>query len=732
MRSANRLFWTGAIVSCLLFGAGDPVIGWLTELQQLEAALTGGGQFETAAAHFDTVLTEVRDWAAATGTSPGLPPPAGKPATPEELRRQIASLRRFLENYERTRAGSGFHLGRVEVRVQGRAPGGLSAESVDPSQSLAGGGRSLVEALSAIPGVNVQRVGSRNESGVFLRGFDRRQVPLYVDGIPVYQPYDGTTDLERYWTAAVAEVEVSKSFTSASYGPNTLGGAINLVTREPDARLRLDLWNGFSSGRGRDASVHAGTLRRRYWLQGGWDYSARGWLPLASQFGASHRRANSDRSEHGGQMQAAWLGRGKTRYSFRYSAHSAEKGQPPYAGLDPAVAVRYWRWPQWDKRDAYLLAAKDLGSLGLLRARLYADSTATYLRSFDDSSYSTQLKRSSFNSRTRDGITGAVLDWENQADRTHRLKLSGHWREELHREGNVGEPERHFRDSVFTAGVEDRLNLGPRWQASAGFSLAHLRVRRADDFRQGALVPFPASTQLAVSPQAALLFQAGRAGTFYWTAGQRTRLPTMKERYSYRMGQALPNPDLKPERARQFEAGYRRSAYSWLWVEAAGFLYRVADTAQRYYLQPNLYQVRNWGRAEYLGAEFSSRLQLRSQLWTRLNYTYLNRRGRSEPAPLLVDVPRHIASFSASWTPPGRLTLYAESRYEGARPVQNDAGRLVRLGSFVVLNVSAACRLARGLELQAGASNLLDRAYYLADGYPEEGRNVFTKLRYRF
>ncbi|MCL6547021.1 MAG: TonB-dependent receptor [Bryobacteraceae bacterium] len=732
MRSANRLLWTWAIVSGLLFGAQDLVIGWLTELQQLEADLTAGEQLKTATARFATVLTEVRDWAAASGVRPALPPPSDKLATPEQLRRQISSLRQFLEDYERTRAGSGFHLGRVEVRVVGRAPGGLSAESVDPSQSLTGGGRSLVEALTALPGVNAQRVGSRNESGVFLRGFDRRQVPLYVDGIPVYQPYDGTADLERFWTAAVAEVEVSKSFTSASYGPNTLGGAINLVTREPDARLRLDLWNGFSSGRGRDASVHAGTLGRRYWFQGGLDYSARDWLPLPSQSGASNRRANSDRSELGGQLQAAWLGRGKSRYSFRYSGHSAEKGHPPYAGLDPAVAVRYWRWPQWDKRDIYLLAAKDLGSRGLVRARLYADSTSTYLRSFDDASYSTQLKRSSFNSPTRDGITGAVLDWENHADRTHRLKFSGHWREELHREGNLGEPQRHFRDSVFTAGVEDRLNLGPRWQALAGFSLAHLRVRRADDFRQGALVPFPTNTLLAVSPQAALLFQAGRAGTFYWTAGRRTRLPTMKERYSYRMGQALPNPDLKPERARQFEAGYRRSASSWFWVEAAGFLYRVHDSAQRYYLQPNLYQVRNWGRAEYLGAEFSSRFQLRSQLWARLNYTYLNRRGRSEPAPLLVEVPRHIGLFSASWTPPGRLALYAESRYEAARLAQNDAGRVLRLGSFVVLNVSVTCRLARGLELQAGASNLLDRAYYLADGYPEEGRNVFTKLRYRF
>jgi len=692
---------------------------------------------EAAALGFAAVLAEVRDWAATSGSDPALPATGVEPGSREELRRQILLLRRFLEDYERTRAGSGFYLGRVEVRVEGRAPGGLLAESIDVSQSGPGVGRSLPEALKSMPGVNLQRIGSRNEGGILLRGFDRRQVPLYVDGIPVYQPYDGTTDLDRYWTAGVGEVEVSKSFTSASYGPNTLGGAVNVVSREPDARLRLDLWTGLSSGGGRDTSLQAGSLARRYWIQGGVDQSSRDRLPLAGTLASqpsypAGRSANSDRSEHGGQVQAGWLGRGKDRYSFRYSGHSAEKGQPAYSGSDSEVAIRYWRWPEWKKRDVYLLAAKDLGRSGLVRGRLYSDSSGTYLRAYDDASYSSQLKRSSFNSRTGDDIRGAVLDWENQTGRVHAVKLSSHWREESHREGNAGEPQRHFRDSVFTAGAEDRLNLSRRWLASVGFSLAHLRVRRADDFRQGVLAPFPGSSLTAVSPQVALMFQAGRAGAFYWTAGQRTRLPTIKERYSYRMGQALPNPELKAERARQIEAGYRRSAASWLWLEAAGFLYRVGDSAQRYYLQPNLYQVRNVGRSEHLGVELSSRVQVRSRLWARLNYTYLNRRARGEPGPLLVDVPRHTASVAANWTPPGRLTLYGESRYEAARPVQNDAGRIHRLGSFVTLNAGAAYRLRGGLEMQAGISNLLDRAYFLADGYPEEGRNVFCKLRYRF
>ncbi|MGZ4958469.1 MAG: hypothetical protein ACXV7J_04390 [Methylomonas sp.] len=39
---------------------------------------------------------------------------------------------------------------------------------------------------------------SRNERLIYLRGFNSRQVPLFMVGIPVYVPYDGNVDLNRF------------------------------------------------------------------------------------------------------------------------------------------------------------------------------------------------------------------------------------------------------------------------------------------------------------------------------------------------------------------------------------------------------------------------------------------------------------------------------------------------------------------------------------------------------
>lgn len=45
-------------------------------------------------------------------------------------------------------------------------------------------------ALNTLPGISLANVGPRNESVVYVRGFDLRQVPVFIDGIPVYVPYD--------------------------------------------------------------------------------------------------------------------------------------------------------------------------------------------------------------------------------------------------------------------------------------------------------------------------------------------------------------------------------------------------------------------------------------------------------------------------------------------------------------------------------------------------------------
>jgi iron complex outermembrane receptor protein len=77
-------------------------------------------------------------------------------------------------------------------------------------------------ALNLLPGVILTAVGPRNESAINVRGFDIRQVPVYLDGVPLYVPYDGYVDLARYNTFNLSEINVSKGYSSVLFGPNVV------------------------------------------------------------------------------------------------------------------------------------------------------------------------------------------------------------------------------------------------------------------------------------------------------------------------------------------------------------------------------------------------------------------------------------------------------------------------------------------------------------------------------
>src|SRR5262245_59141398 len=122
-----------------------------------------------------------------------------------------------------------FNLG--EIVVTGSRPDGHSSVGgsvVTGEQSWTCQRLSLEQALSLAPGVNTTPRGRRNEYDIFVRGFDRLQVPLMIDGIRIYLPADNRVDFQRFLTADIAAIQIQKGYASVLDGPGAMGGAINL------------------------------------------------------------------------------------------------------------------------------------------------------------------------------------------------------------------------------------------------------------------------------------------------------------------------------------------------------------------------------------------------------------------------------------------------------------------------------------------------------------------------
>ena len=103
-----------------------------------------------------------------------------------------------------------------EITVTGEKDSAKNTVSADDMEKL--DKKNIAQAVNVLPGVNLGNAGARNEGMIYVRGFDMRQVPLYVDGIPLYVPYDGYIDPNRFTTFDLSEIMVSKGYSSVLFG----------------------------------------------------------------------------------------------------------------------------------------------------------------------------------------------------------------------------------------------------------------------------------------------------------------------------------------------------------------------------------------------------------------------------------------------------------------------------------------------------------------------------------
>lgn len=299
------------------------------------------------------------------------------------------------QNSPQAAAESAFTLG--EITVRGRRDTAADESVVRAADIRRSNSRDIAQALATQPGVSIDFSGGRNETGIRVRGFDARQVPLFLDGIPQYVPYDGYVDFARFPTPGLAEIRTAKAGASLMYGFNTMGGAINLVTRKPQQAFEGSAQVGLDDSSGRNVSLNLGSATERFYVQGGFAYLHQSRFRLPKGFSdlkarptdTGRYRENAGRTDRHYSLKFGLTPNETDEYALGYSGIRSEKQQPVYTGYAPNSQARYWRWPYWDKDSFYFIGNTALGQANRLKVRLYHDSYKNGMQSYTDSSYTT-------------------------------------------------------------------------------------------------------------------------------------------------------------------------------------------------------------------------------------------------------------------------------------------------------------------------------------------------------
>jgi iron complex outermembrane recepter protein len=598
----------------------------------------------------------------------------------------------------------------------------------------------IAQAVNLLPGINLGNAGARNEGMIYVRGFDMRQVPLYLDGIPQYVPYDGYVDPNRFTTFDLSRITVSKGYTSVLFGPNTLGGAINMVSRKSEKQFEATVRGGVISGNERIASEFAvlnfGSNQGTWYVQGNLSTLNRDFWPLSEEFVPlpkpkyyedEGKRDNSQTRDFKGGLKIGYTPNSTDEYALSFNAINSNKGVPVYAGSNPVNKDRFWKYTDWDKSSLYYIGKIAIGSKSYLKTRAYYDGYYNVLDSYDDATYTSQKK--GFTSVYDDKTYGASAELGSELIKGSTIKLAVHEKHDLHREYNVGQTAKEFEDNTLSLAAENSWKASQHISVILGARQDFRKTIKAQNLVGTAISSFPLEDNQASNYQLAV---AGRIGDHQEVTGyvaRTTRFPTLKDRYSYRFGTALPNPALAPEKNWNYGLDYSVKPSDDLELMTSVYQSKLSDVIQQVdNVTPGVYQFRNSGKATYTGVECSVDWTAASWLKAFAGYSYIDRKNDSNPSLRFTDVPHNKISGYLQFFLDKSTWAMVETEYNSRRYSTSD-GKYTA-GAYGLLNLRAATTINDSMTIQAGVENLFDRSYAVSEGYPEPGRQFVLSLGY--
>lgn len=632
-----------------------------------------------------------------------------------------------------------FELGAIQVSARKTQLGEIGEEqtsSLLTQEEIARFNRQDVgEAVNLLSGVSIAFSGARNEKTVNIRGFDSRQTPLFIDGIPVYVPYDGNVDISRFTTADLAAIQVAKGFSSVSYGPNAMGGAINLISRKPRDRFEGDIKLGLAEGNERQTAINVGSNQGLWYVQAGASYLDSDYFRMSSDYQPTIRedgghRENAYRKDRKLSLKLGLTPNTTDEYALSYYKQEGEKGQPP--STDPTVN-RFWQWPYWDKESLYFVSRTAVTGYETVKFRLFQDEFDNELNMFTNGTYTTLTNPLSGVSVYKDKTWGGSFELSSSRLDNNEIKFVTHYKVDKHEGSNaVGTVDESFRDSLLSLALENNYWLRSDLMLSLGVSRHSLTANKV--YKSGATLTKP-DRMSATNGQAGIFYDYSENTRLYATVAQKTRLPTLKDRFSLRFTTYIENPNLQPEESVNYEIGYQGSPWPGAKAEAAVFHSQIDDKIQTVY-QPgtttctagNRCQMQNVGEVRSTGIELGLRSPVTRWLELGGNITWIEMKNLSDPTSKLTNVPRRKANAYALIRPFDKLEIIPFVESESNRWASNT----VRIGGHTTLNLKAAYQPTKALTVEAGVNNLGDKNYSLSDGYPSPGRSWFANASYRF
>jgi len=593
------------------------------------------------------------------------------------------------------------------------------------------------DAVRFLPGAVVNTAGQRGGlSSLFVRGGESNYNKVMVDGVTINEP-GGTFDFGTLPLTEANRMEFLRGTQSTLYGSDAMTSVVQVFTRTgstrtPELRFGADGGN-FSTATG-NASF-AGT-------RGHFDYNVFG-----DQFNTNGSGINDAYSDslQGANLGAVLNDEVSLRIHMRHSnSHTGVPGEWSFNGYDPLVNVNGVTQPLQPDPSEWSQLNSLLGSAELTVAApsgwQHRFTGFDYLYRYTDLNVNGDPARVSplygqfdFPSHEYDHINRVGFEYQGDySERTWAHTTFGYRIE--NENGVVGDldypPSSSGQRLNQDAYLQQQLTWG-RLSAVAGGRFVHSSVFGNTG------VPRIALTLLA--RRGGETFSGTRLRFSYATGYKEPRLEETFAGPPY----SIPNPGLKPERVRAFEAGIQQDFLHGKYVFNATYFNNLFHD-QINYVTVNqttfVGEYFNVNQAFAQGAEVELQARLRSKLLLSTAYTYTSTEILSNPAPIdsqydpgqpLLRRPKHSATMLVSYLG-SRWGANLSGSFVGRRPDDDFYGfNIDHAAGYVRADLGGWYAINARVTAYANVENALDRRYNEVVGYPALPINFRAGFRFR-
>jgi len=575
--------------------------------------------------------------------------------------------------------------------------------------------QTMSELFRNVGGVDVQMAHNNGRNANFsIRGSSdykpggyNNRVLVLLDGFQISMPYSGSIDWNGMPLDFLDRVEVVKGPVSSLYGQNSMGGIINLVTKNYSQEF-LNSKVTLGSFNKKDINIGMNNI-----------YNNISYTTLLEYKKGDGHRFNAQYEQNNFYTK---IYNKEKEFSVSLMANRSLNGQPGFSVEERPALISY----RLSDRDSVYLQLFKKQNLNNNDNLVYSASINHFYTHYQDRG-DTPEDESQDDTFYNDTSLNLRTEYQKLFNDKSYLIVGA---DIIIEESDISIYKDIYSDPMqLTAGVfaQNRLVLNEKLLLGVGLRIDYRLIDRGNVYSNKAFSN--------VSPKINLSYKQDSYSTWNFALSKGFRSPSLSEMFlQYASDYGLytqGNPDLEPEQLYGLDIGYDRSNLSDTSFSVDTFYYVYEDMIDFVYGLPVV--ARNRSDISSCGLETNINYKLNDNLSINAGYTYLRVNDLNDIDPILYR-PKHKLVSGVKHTK-GKVSNVISMRYQSEQDYQDFLSDdreyegseirfpIKKLDALMLFNYIGSYQLLDS-KISLKISNIFNVEYQLIQDYPMPGRLV--------